>query len=143
MPAGKPITILIAEDDSDDCFLIHMAFVDSHIDGQLRFVNNGDQLLDYLLQQGEYAEESSSPRPDIVVIDLNMPVRDGREALWEIKQNPVLCHLPVVVLTTSSSPQDQEYCSDLRVSAYIVKPNSYTGLLGVINDVIRVYQKKS
>jgi CheY-like chemotaxis protein len=140
MPAGQLITILLAEDDADDRFLIQTAFMESRIQGQLRFVNDGNQLMDYLLQRGDYADESGFPRPHVVILDLNMPRKDGREALLKIKQDPALRNLPLVVLTTSSLKQDKDYCSELEVSDYIVKPNSYTGLLGVMNRVMRVYQ---
>ncbi len=140
MAAKCKLTILLAEDDPDDRFLLKTAFVESSIYGQLKFVTDGEELMDYLLHQGEYANETPLSRPDMVLLDLNMPKKDGREVLREMKQHPSLRDLPVIVLTTSNLEQDKEYCLNLGVSAYIVKPNSYVELLKMMEEVKQLSQ---
>ncbi len=140
MPTDKPLTILLAEDDPDDRFLLQTAFIESSIEGELKFVNDGEELMDYLFRQGKYAKESDCPSPNVVLLDLNMPRKDGREALQEIKGNPVLCNLPVVVLTTSNLEQDLHYCREMGVDEFIVKPNNYSELLKVMKTVKQICQ---
>ena len=96
-----PITILICDDDADDRALTQQALEDAHISNDLRFVDDGEQLLDYLYQRGEYSGETgAAPRPGLILLDLNMPRMDGREALQRIKGDPTLVDIPIVVLTT-------------------------------------------
>src|SRR5580704_4574387 len=105
-PPGKPITILMAEDDADDRQLTKEAFEESKLANDLRFVEDGEELLDYLQRRGKYRDPASSPRPGLILLDLNMPRKDGREALEEIKKNPDLRRIRVFVMTTSKAEED-------------------------------------
>lgn len=132
---GNSITILIADDDSEDRMMMADAFAESHLANPLRFVENGEQLLDYLYQRGSYADPASAPRPGLILLDLNMPKKDGRKALQEIKSDPRLRRIPVVVLTTSKAELDV-YCSyDLGVNSFITKPVSLSGLVEVVSTL--------
>jgi CheY-like chemotaxis protein len=123
-----PDVILVAEDDPEDCLLIEEAFQDGPVHGCLRFVGDGERLLDYLRQRGEYSDPLSSPQPSIVLLDLNMPRKDGREALREIKADPGLRRIPVVVLTTSREEEDILRSYDLGANSYVTKPVTFSAL---------------
>src|SRR5215203_6044130 len=101
--SSKPITILMADDDPDDRQLTKEAFEEARLANDLRFVEDGEELMDYLCRRGKYADPASSPRPALLLLDLNMPKKDGREALKEIKADPQLRQIRVVVLTTSKA----------------------------------------
>ncbi len=131
------LNILLAEDDADDRLLAEDALAESHISGSLRCVEDGEELLDYLHRRGGYADPGRSPRPDIILLDLNMPRKDGREALREIKSDPDLRRIPVIALTTSKESEDVRKTYDLGVSSYIKKPVSFDGLV----DVMRMLGK--
>jgi CheY-like chemotaxis protein len=126
---GKPITILIAEDDEEDRQLIKEALATSRLVNDVRFVEDGEELLDYLYRRGKYGEPESAPRPGLILLDLNMPKKDGREVLQELKADPALRALPVVVLTTSDAEEDIQHCYELGASSYITKPVRFAGLL--------------
>jgi two-component system response regulator len=128
----KRIQILIAEDDLEDQMLIREAFDANGPQADLVMVRDGEELLDYLNARGHYANVS---QPDLILLDLNMPRMDGREALAEIKRQSHLRHVPVVIFTTSSAPEDVALSYDLGGSSYICKPASYEGLLRVIGDL--------
>src|ERR687887_1677682 len=102
----KPITILMADDDADDRQLTKEAFAESRLANDLRFVADGVELMDYLQRRGQYADPATSPRPGLILLDLNMPKKDGREALREIKADPNLKRIRVVILTTSKAEED-------------------------------------
>ncbi len=127
--------ILIAEDDPDDRLVINHVFKESGLSGTLIFVQNGEELLDYLFRREKYAENEPSPRPACILLDLNMPKKDGREALWEIRQNPAFKELPIIVLSTSGSDHDKTYCSGLGVADYITKPDSFAGLMELMKKI--------
>jgi CheY-like chemotaxis protein len=127
--AHKPITILMADDDRDDCLLVRKAFEASRLVNDLRFVEDGEELMDYLRRRGKYAD---APRPGLILLDLNMPRKDGREALKEIKDNPDLREIPVVVLTTSKSEEDIFRSYNLGANSYITKPVTFEGLVDVM-----------
>ncbi len=130
--SGKPITILMADDDADDRLMTREAFEEARLANDLRFVEDGVELLDYLYRRGKYADPASSPRPGLILLDLNMPRKDGREALREIKADPSLRTIRVVVLTTSEAEEDIERTYDLSASSYITKPVTFAGLTEVI-----------
>ncbi|MEI7729434.1 MAG: response regulator [Verrucomicrobiota bacterium] len=132
MSNPRPITILIAEDDPDDRLLAKDALVESRLANDVRFVENGEELLDYLRQQGAFANPETSPRPGIILLDLNMPKKDGREALREIKADPNLRQIPIVVLTTSKAEEDIFRSYDLGVSSFITKPVTFEGLVEIM-----------
>lgn len=128
-PAAQPIVILIADDDADDRLLTKDALSEARVINDLYFVEDGQELMDYLNQRGRYAETSSAPRPGLILLDLNMPKKDGREALKEIKADPDLRRIPVVVLTTSKAEEDIFRSYDLGASSFITKPVTFEGLV--------------
>ncbi len=129
---GKPILILMAEDDPDDRLLSQDALREAHLTNDLSFVENGEDLVDYLSHKGKFADSSKYPRPGLILLDLNMPKKDGREALKEIKSDPDLRHIPVIVLTTSKAEEDILRSYDLGVSGYITKPVRFEELISVM-----------
>lgn len=121
------ISILLADDDEDDLQMTIEALCESRLGTELRTVRDGEELMDYLLRRGEYAE-ASAPLPGLILLDLNMPRKDGREALAEIKANPELRKIPVIVLTTSKAEEDIFRSYDLGVNSFITKPVTFAGL---------------
>jgi CheY-like chemotaxis protein len=130
--ALKPITILMADDDADDRQLTQEAFDEARLVNDLRFVENGVELMDYLRHRGKYSDPASSPYPAIILLDLNMPKKDGREALKEIRTDPALRSIRVVILTTSKAEEDIVRSYDLSATSYITKPVTFAGLVEVI-----------
>jgi CheY-like chemotaxis protein len=130
--ASTPIVILMADDDADDREMTAEAFRDCRLSNPLLFVENGEQLMDYLHRRGVYANEQLYPMPGLILLDLNMPLKDGREALREIKAHPVLKQIPVVVLTTSKAEEDIVRAYHDGVNSFITKPVSFNGLLDVV-----------
>lgn len=135
---SKPITILIAEDDPDDRMLLQDAFEESRLANDLHFVEDGKQLLAYLRREGEYAEPGNAPFPGLILLDLNMPKMDGREALKIIKTDASLQCIPVVVLTTSAAEEDIFSTYGLGVSSFISKPVTFEGLVKIVK-VLNAY----
>lgn len=136
---GRPITILIADDDDDDRMLIRDALSESRLANQLQFVTNGEELLDYLLNNEKYADKDKYPRPGIILLDLNMPKKDGREALKEIKAHPDLRQIPIIVLTTSQTEEDIFRSYDLGVNSFITKPVSFGSLVDTMKILNRYW----
>jgi CheY-like chemotaxis protein len=130
--AAKPITILLADDDADDRMLARDALAESRLANNLHFVEDGEQLLDFLQRRGTYADPAKSPRPGLILLDLNMPRKDGREALREIKADPDLRRIPIVILTTSKAEEDIYRTYDLGVNSFITKPVTFDGLVTVM-----------
>lgn len=131
----RPITILMADDDPDDRLMTKEAFEEAHLANDLRFVEDGEELLDYLFRRGKYTEPADSPRPSILLLDLNMPRKDGREALQEIKADPRFRSLRVVILTTSKAEADIIRTYDLSAASYITKPVTFEALVDVIKTL--------
>ncbi len=131
----RPITILMADDDADDRLMTREAFEESRLANDLRFVEDGAELMDYLKRRGKYADPSASPRPGLILLDLNMPKKDGREALQEIKSDPNLCTIRVIVLTTSKAEEDILRSYNLGAASYITKPVTFEGLIEVIRTL--------
>ena len=129
---GKPIVILMADDDADDRLLAQDALAECKLPNELHFVENGDELLDYLHRRGKYSQ-TSAPRPGLILLDLNMPRKDGREALREIKADPELKRIPVIVLTTSKADTDISKIYDLGANSFISKPVTFDSLVRVMN----------
>jgi CheY-like chemotaxis protein len=127
----RPFTILLADDDEEDRELARDALQDSRLANEMKFVVDGQDLLDYLRHEGRWAQEDS-PRPGIILLDLNMPKMDGREALAEIKADDSLRRIPIVVLTTSKDEADVLRTYDLGVSSFITKPVTFGGLVDVM-----------
>ncbi len=133
-PTHKPANILLVEDDEGDVLLTKKAFSNGKIMHSLSVAKDGIEALSFLRHEGAYAD---APRPDLILLDLNMPKMDGRETLAEIKQDKALRSIPVVVLTTSDSEQDILQCYDLQASCYITKPvdlEQFTAVVQAIND---------
>ena len=132
---ARPITILLADDDADDRMLAKDALKESRLANDLRFVENGEELMEYLRRQGQFAEDGKAPTPGLILLDLNMPRKDGREALKEIKSDPNLRHIPIVVLTTSKAEEDIYRTYDLGVNSFITKPVTFDGLVNVMRTL--------
>ncbi|MFB9862745.1 response regulator [Rufibacter immobilis] len=129
MMQSRSIAILIADDDAEDRMLLKEALEENHLKNTLHFVENGEELMDYLHHRGKYADKEKYPLPGLILLDLNMPKKDGREALKEIKQDADLKLLPVVVLTTSKAEEDIIRTYDLGVSSFITKPVTFASLV--------------
>jgi two-component system, response regulator len=130
----KTIDILMADDDSDDRLMAKEAFEENKLANNIFFVENGEELLEYLNNKGKY-EGANNPLPGLILLDLNMPKKDGREALKEIKSDPKLRRIPVVVLTTSKAEEDILRSYDLGVNSFISKPVTFDELVRVIRDL--------
>lgn len=130
--AKRVITILCAEDDEEDRILLKEALEESKLAGRIHFVSNGEELTDYLYRRGKYAELAGIPLPSLILLDLNMPRKDGREALMEIKADPVLRRIPVVVLTSSKAEDDVISSYEMGVSGFIAKPPVFESLVEVV-----------
>jgi CheY-like chemotaxis protein len=131
----RPITILLADDDEDDRLLAQDALTESRLANDLHVVENGEELMDYLYRRGQYAAPEDSPRPGLILLDLNMPKKDGREALKEIKADASLRQIPVVVLTTSQAEEDIFRTYDLGANSFITKPVLFESLVKVMKDL--------
>jgi CheY-like chemotaxis protein len=131
----EPVAILMADDDSDDRLLTKYAFTQNHIANPLFFVDDGVNLLDYLGGKGEYADRERFPLPGLILLDLNMPRMDGREALEEIKKNDQWRQIPVVVLTTSTAEEDVVRSYYDGAAGFISKPVTFQGLTEVIKGL--------
>ena len=138
-PERKGITILLAEDDADDRLLVREALVEGRVLNELRCVEDGEELLDYLRRRGRYADPEESPRPGLVLLDLNMPRKDGREALREIKADPDLKRIPIVVMTTSKAEEDIVRSYDLGANSYITKPVTFERLVELMKVLGRYW----
>ena len=134
VPQG-PFVILMAEDDPDDQMLVKEAFDEVYLKNPLQFVNDGEQLLDYLKREGDYSSLQGTPLPGLILLDLNMPKKDGREALKEIKEIEALRKIPIVILTTSKAEEDIIRSYDLGASSYIVKPVTLHSLMDVARSL--------
>ncbi len=136
---GNPITILMADDDKEDCMLVEKAFNESRLANDLRFVEDGEELMDYLHCRGRYKEPGSCPRPGVILLDLNMPKKSGQEALKEIKEDANLKCIPVVVLTTSQNEADVLKSYDLGANSYVTKPVTFQALVEVVKSLGRYW----
>jgi len=129
---GKSITILVAEDDEDDRLLMQE---ENRLANDLHFVEDGEELMDYLLHRNKYSNPKSAPYPSLILLDLNMPRKDGREALKEIKVDPNLRKIPIVVLTTSKAEEDILRTYDLGVSSLIAKPVVFDSMVQIMKMI--------
>lgn len=135
MNKSTPITILMADDDADDRRLTQEALEEGRLINVVRFVDNGEELMDYLHRRGKHAPPAESPRPGLILLDLNMPRKDGRAVLKEIKSDPDFRQIPVVVLTTSKADEDVFGSYDLGVNSYIVKPVTFEALVDILQTL--------
>lgn len=132
MSNDQRMRILLAEDDPDDRLLTRRALQKSRIANTISTVEDGEELMEYLRHEGEYTDPEDAPRPGLILLDLNMPRMDGREALKKIKSDPELRRIPVIVLTTSEAEQDILQSYDLGVNAFVTKPVTFDGLADAI-----------
>lgn len=135
--------ILIADDDPDDQLLIREAFEERCKNCQLCFVSNGVELMTLLRGDSAQALPEGCPTPDLILLDLNMPLKDGRQALIEIRSDPALSQLPTVILTTSKNEDDVNFCQSRGANDYIVKPNSYSDLLAIVESLKTYWENKN
>jgi CheY-like chemotaxis protein len=135
----KPIVILLADDDEEDRMLACDALAESRLSNQITTVTDGEDLMDYLHRRGQYAPPIEAPRPGLILLDLNMPKKDGREALREIKSDPELRQISVVVLTTSKAEEDIYSSYDSGASSFISKPVTFAGLVEVMKGLGRYW----
>ncbi len=133
--AMKPVTILMADDDADDRALTKEAFEEAKLANDLRFVEDGQELLDYLWRRGKYADPANSPVPGLILLDLNMPRKDGREALEELKAEPRFKAIRVVIMTTSKAEADIVRSYKLSAASYITKPVTFDALVDVVKTL--------
>lgn len=131
-PAGQPIEVLLVEDDPGDVLLIREAFDFNKVHNNLNVVNDGEQALAYLRREGEY---SGSLRPDLVLLDLNLPRKDGREVLAEVKADETLRAIPIVVLTTSEAEEDVLKSYQLHANAYVTKPVDFERFVSIVRQI--------
>lgn len=129
---GRPIEILLVEDSAPDAELTAELMADARVANRLTVVSDGEQAMAYLRREECYG---TATRPDLILLDLNLPKRDGREVLAEIKRNPELCRIPVVVLTTSSAEQDILRVYNLQANAYVTKPIDLNQFIAVIRSI--------
>ncbi len=134
-----PITILVADDDPDDRMLIKDAFEESRLANLLDFVQDGEELMDYLNRKGKFTQLNDAQLPGLILLDLNMPKKDGREALKEIKADKKLRRIPIVVLTTSKTEEDILRTYDLGVSSFITKPVSFASLVDIVKTLTKYW----
>ncbi len=127
--APKPITILVCDDDEDDRLLTAEALAESHLVNDTRFAVDGEDALDYLYRRGRWSDPADSPRPGVILLDLNMPRRNGREVLAQVKSDPDLKRIPVIALTTSRAEEDVRSTYDLGANAFISKPVTFDQLV--------------
>ncbi len=135
----KPVVILLADDDEEDRMLACDALTESRLSNDVYCVTDGEDLMDYLHRRGKYSPPVAAPRPGLILLDLNMPKKDGREALREIKSDLKLRQIPVVVMTTSRAEEDIFRSYDSGASSYISKPVTFEGLIDVMKGLGRYW----
>jgi CheY-like chemotaxis protein len=131
-PPGERIEILLIEDDAGDTLMIKEAFEDNKVTNSVTCITDGEQAIDYLLRRGDHA---GAPRPDLILLDLNLPRRSGHEVLAEIKAHDDLRVIPVVVLTTSAAEEDVLRSYQLHANAYVTKPVDFDQFIGVVRQI--------
>ncbi len=131
----EAITILMADDDPEDCMLVREAWEENRLANELRFVSDGRELLDYLHRRGDYSNPEDAPRPGLILLDLNMPRMNGLEALEQIKKDSCLKAIPVVVLTSSKAETDIVRTYNLGVNSYIIKPVTFEKLVELVRTL--------
>jgi CheY-like chemotaxis protein len=137
--SGGRRTILMADDDAEDCILVRDALHEIGRNCELRFVRDGQELLDYLRHEGEYSDDRNAPWPDLILLDLKMPRKDGRETIRELKGDARHRSIPIVALTTSSASDDVEYCYDAGVNTYLAKPGTFHELTALLDALCRYW----
>ena len=131
----EPVSILMADDDEDDRLMAKEALEEAKLANAISFVVDGEELLDYLNHRGKYSNPELAPKPGLILLDLNMPKKDGREALKEIKEDPKLRSIPIVVLTTSKEEEDIYRTYNLGVNSFITKPVAFESLVKIMKTL--------
>ena len=131
----KTMVVLVADDDEDDRLMLEEAWTENRMANDLRFVEDGEELMDYLHKRGAYAAKGAAPRPGLILLDLNMPRKDGREALQEIKEDPKLSSIPIVILTTSRTEEDILRTYALGVNSFISKPVTFESMVTTVRTL--------
>lgn len=129
MPSSSTFLVLMADDDDDDRLLAYEALIESKAGYEIHFVKDGIELMRYLYREGEFSVHRNKPLPNLILLDLNMPRKDGREVLVELKADPALKKIPVVILTTSNTQEDMHYTRALGATAYQTKPVTFKGMV--------------
>jgi len=129
------LVLVMVDDDEDDCLLVEAALYEAYLKCDFHCVKDGPAVLDYLNRSGCYEEPGSSPRPDLILLDLNLPRMSGREVLQKLKSDKRFRSIPIIILTTSSDERDIALCYDMGANTYIIKEHSFTGLLASIKVV--------
>ncbi|HTL81207.1 MAG TPA: response regulator [Bacteroidia bacterium] len=132
---NEPIEILIADDDEEDRMLIADALKESRLKNKIQMVENGEELIEYLTHKGQFSDPMKYPKPGLILLDLNMPRKDGREALKEIKAFKNLRSIPIIILTTSKAEEDILRSYDLGVNSFITKPVTFTSMVDVMKTL--------
>ena len=140
--ANKDFTILMADDDSDEYCLMKHAFAEKKVPGQLKFVSDGAELLDYLLHRGRFADVSEAPKPHLIILDLNMPRIDGKMALMEIRAMAKLREIPVIIFTSSRDSVDINQSYQAGANSYIAKPQTLDEMLDIV-EILGSYWMKT
>jgi two-component system response regulator len=136
---SRPVTILMADDDDDDRLLTKEALVESRVLNDFHCVGDGIELLQYLRHEGQYKDAQAHPVPNLILLDLNMPRLDGREALTQIKADPVLRSIPVIILTTSKAEEDMLRAYELGAASFITKPVTFEKLVELMKSLGRYW----
>jgi CheY-like chemotaxis protein len=129
---GQPIDILVVEDNPEDFETTRRAFAKAGLDNNIHRCVDGDEALDYLFRHGDYADPKTSPRPGMILLDLNLPGTDGRQVLARIKADDDLCRIPVIVLTTSADERDIQECYRFGANSYMQKPVDLEGFMAAV-----------
>jgi two-component system, response regulator len=137
--AGEPITILVADDDPDDRMLTKDALDECRLANEVHFVEDGEELMDYLYRRGKFQHLANTALPGLILLDLNMPRKDGREALRDIRSDPALRRIPIVVLTTSKAEEDILRTYELGVNSFIIKPVTFESLVDIVKTLAKYW----
>ncbi len=135
----RPVVILIADDDPEDRMLAKDALEENKLSNDLQFVEDGEELIDYLYNKGHYKDKNRYPKPGLILLDLNMPRKDGREALKEIKRDESLRLIPIVILTTSKAEEDIIRSYNLGVNSFITKPVTFDALVEIMKTLSKYW----
>jgi len=137
---ARAVLILIADDDADDRYLTKAAFEENATNCEINFVEDGDEVFDFLYSRGKFASDKAK-MPSLILLDLNMPKKDGRQVLDEIKKSPSLKHIPIIIFTTSKSPEDVRQVYGMGASSFITKPTSFEDLQEVARNIENYWVK--
>ncbi len=126
------IVLVMVDDDEDDCFLVEAALYEAYLKCDFRCVQDGPEMLDYLNRRGRYQDPESAPRPDLILLDLNLPGMNGRVVLQKLKSDERFRTIPIIILTTSNMEEDVDFCYNMGANTYIVKETSFSGLRSIL-----------